>query len=331
MPRKIEISHRTIIFIFVLVAGIWFFIQIRDILFLLFISFLLMTAIRPMVDSLERLKIPRIISILLIYLFFVGLIGVVFASAIPTLVYQSNRLFTELPGLTAQIVPFLNGDSTITQQIAPISANILRATLNVFNNALSTTMILVITFYLLTGRRDIEKFLNETMGKTAANRIIEVIKQVEKRLSNWVSAQLLLMVIVGVMVYIGLLILKVEYALPLAIIAGLLEILPNIGPILSAVPAMLVAFTISPFLALLVGLLYFIVQQIENSVIVPQIMKQSVGFSPILTIVSLLIGAKLAGVTGAILAIPIMITLQVVVSYFLFDIEDNGKEDHHKK
>lgn len=320
MPRKIEISHRTIIFIFAFLAGIWFVAQIRDILFLLFISFILMTAIRPMVEWLEQYRVPRAISVFTVYILIFGFFGVSFAGAVPTLVTQSGRLMTELPRLVARVFPQWNGDiSIITQQLAPLSENVIRVSVNIFNNALSTVTVLVFTFYLLTGRRDAERFLAETLGPEVSRRVKEIVKRIEDRLGAWVRGQLLLMLIVGVFSYIGLLILRVEYALPLAIIAGVLEILPMIGPIISGVPAVLVALTVSPFLAVSVAALYFLIQQVENSVIVPQVMKKSVGFSPLLTIVALMIGARLAGVTGAVLAIPIVVTAQVIISYFLFD------------
>ncbi|KKR87373.1 MAG: hypothetical protein UU34_C0005G0047 [Candidatus Curtissbacteria bacterium GW2011_GWA1_41_11] len=118
-------------------------------------------------------------------------------------------------------------------------------------------------------------------------------------------------------VYIGLTLLKVEFVLPLAIIAGILEIVPTIGPIISAVPAVFVALATSPFLALSVVALYFIVQQLENNLMVPIVLSKSTGLSPIITIFSLMLGVRFLGITGAILAVPIVLVLQVVIGAFL--------------
>jgi len=122
------------------------------------------------------------------------------------------------------------------------------------------------------------------------------------------------MTIVGVLSFVGLRLLGIEFALPLAILAGLLEIIPNIGPIVSAIPAVLSGLTVSPLMGLAVAALYFLIQQIENSIIVPRVMQKVVGVNPLVTILSLAIGFKLAGVAGAILAIPVVLVIQVATS-----------------
>jgi predicted PurR-regulated permease PerM len=126
------------------------------------------------------------------------------------------------------------------------------------------------------------------------------------------------MVLIGFLVYLGLTLLHLEFALPLAILAGLLEIVPTIGPIVSAIPAVLVAISTSPVLALSVVALYFIIQQLENNLVVPLVMKRSVGLSPLVTILSVMIGARLAGVVGAILAIPAFLVIQSIIGASLF-------------
>lgn len=117
--------------------------------------------------------------------------------------------------------------------------------------------------------------------------------------------------------YISLVILGVEFALPLAIIAGLLEVVPVIGPIIAAVPAILIALTISPFLAVLVGGLYFAIQQLESHLIVPQVMKRAVGINPLLVILAISVGSRLLGIGGALLAVPLTVVIQVVLQEVL--------------
>ena len=128
------------------------------------------------------------------------------------------------------------------------------------------------------------------------------------------------MLLIGLANYIGLLILGVPFALPLAIIAGLLEIVPNIGPIIAAFPAVIVGFGVSPLTGFAVAALAFLIQQIENYVLVPKIMEKQAGLSPIITLLALVIGLKVAGIVGAILSIPIVITTQIV-----FDVYFNNK------
>ncbi|MBI3956065.1 AI-2E family transporter [Candidatus Gottesmanbacteria bacterium] len=318
MTSKIEISHRTIIFTVVFLLALWVLFQIRDILFLVFIAFILMTAIRPLVDGLSWARVPRVVAILLIYGIVFGFFGVSFAGTVPTLVIQSTKFVQELPTFLEKVLPYWNIDArNLSQQIAPISENILKLTVGIFSNILTTLTVLVFTFYFLLERKKLETMLATLMGEDAAQRITLTLKEVESRLGAWVNGQILLMALVGVSVYFGLTLLRVDFALPLAIIAGVLEIVPMIGPIVSAIPAVLVALTMSPFLAFSVVALYFIVQQVENNIFVPLILKKSVGLSPIVTVFALMVGGRLAGIVGAVLAVPIVLVLQVVIRAFL--------------
>lgn len=315
---KVEISHRTIIFTVALLLALWLIVQIRDILFLIFISFILMAAIRPLVDRLERFRIPRLLAILLIYAVVFGLFGFGVAGTIPKLVTQSTRLIAELPAFVARVMPYWDVDiGALTQQIAPLGQNVLRVTVGIFSNLITTLTVLVFTFYFLLERRYAEVFLSSIMGTGAARAVMDVLRKIEKRLGAWVHGELLLMFFVGLLVYVGLSFLRIDFALPLAIISGLLEIVPVVGPIISAVPAILVAISISPLLAFSVVALYFIVQQVENNLLVPFVMKKSVGLSPLITIFALMLGARLAGLVGAVLAVPMVLVLQEVVGAYM--------------
>lgn len=318
MIQKVEISHRTIIFTLLILLGLWFFFQIKDILFLLFISFILMSALHPLVDFLAQFRLPRFLTILVIYGLVFGFLGVSFASTIPALVNQTTKLATDLPIFIERILPYWNIDArAITNQIAPISENIVKVTVGIFTNVVTTLTVLVFTFYFLLEHHNSEQVLKNFLGDTMAKQVFLVIREIEQRLGAWVSGEFVLMAIIGVLTYVGLSILKVEFALPLAILAGLLEIVPTIGPILSAVPAVLVALATSPMLALFVVALFFLVQQFENNLIVPIVMKKSLGLSPLVTILSLMIGGRLAGFVGAVLAVPILLVLQVLLRSFL--------------
>jgi predicted PurR-regulated permease PerM len=129
-----------------------------------------------------------------------------------------------------------------------------------------------------------------------------------------VLGQLILSVSIFTLTYVGLLILDVEYALVLALIAGLLEIVPYIGPIIAVIPAAFFAFVQNPPLALAVLILYIVVQQLENHVLVPMIMSKSVGLNPILVILGILVGGSLGGLLGAIIAVPLLSGIQVFVN-----------------
>ena len=133
-------------------------------------------------------------------------------------------------------------------------------------------------------------------------------------MGGWVRAQVTLMLIVGVMAYFGLRLLGIDYALPLSLLVIILEIVPNLGPTLAAVPAVLAGLVISPMTGLAVAALYFLIQQIQNNIFMPLIMAKGTGVNPLITVVALIIGLKIAGVVGAILGVPVVLLLQVVIS-----------------
>lgn len=318
MFKKLEISIQTVLVTLAILAGAWLVVEIRDILFLVFIAFLLMTGLYPLVLLLERIRIPRFLAILIIYAVVFGVFGFSIMSAIPSLITQMTRLAVALPSVIAKVLPYWNIDTnTIVAQLTPIGENLVKLTVGIFSNIITTVMVLVFTFYFLLERGRIKKVLADTFGESIALQVVETIRAIEVRLGAWVRGQLILMLTIGVFVYIGLTLLKVDFALPIAILSGLLEIVPNIGPIVSAIPAVLIGLGTSPVMALSVIALYVVIQQVENNIIVPLIMKHSVGLSPLISILALMVGGKLAGVTGAILAVPVLLVCQVILNRLL--------------
>jgi len=320
MNTKIEISLKTIFLACAAVGGIWLLFQIKEILLLLFIAFLLMTALNPLVIALERTRLPRLLVILIIYAVIFGLFGFSVITSIPSLIIQTTRLTQTFPDIVAKVIPYLNVDlNTVGQQLAPIGENLVKVTVSIFSNIVTIVTILVFTFYFLLERRHAKELFAEMFGQTIAAKTIDILRAIEQRLGEWVRGELILMFIIGLFVYIGLVILQVEFALPLAIVAGLLEIVPTIGPIVSAIPAILIGLAVSPLLALSVAALYFIVQQVENNLVVPLVMRKSVGLSPIITILALMIGGKLAGIIGAILGVPVVLVIGVLINKLLLE------------
>jgi len=193
----------------------------------------------------------------------------------------------------------------------------LRIVSEIFSNILNVFSVLVMAFYMLLERDKLHKHLAFLFGHRDIEKMVEqFMNDLEYRLGGWVRAEILLMFIVGVMTYVGLLLLRVPYALPFAIIAGLLEIIPNIGPTISAIPPFLLVLTYSPLAAIGVVALYIVVQLVENNVLVPQVMSRAVGVNPLVTIIVLLVGFNLAGVLGAVLSVPMVLLGRTVMQYF---------------
>lgn len=322
MPRKIEISHKTIIFTLVLLASLWLVYFLRFIILQVFVALLIMTIVNPLVRKLQKLKFPRVLSISVIYVLLIGLLALIVGLILPPLVEQTKNFAVSLPTYVESIkTPFINGDeiaTQLTQDLGRLPSQALSVGVSFFSNVLAVIAVFVFAFYLLLERERIDDQLAALIGDDISKRIAKVIDRLEVRLGGWARGELILMTIVGVLNYIGFLILGIHFALPLAILAGLLEVVPTLGPIIGAIPAVIVGFSINPITGVGAAALAFLVQQLENYVFVPKIMQKSVGVSPIITLFALIIGFKVAGVAGAILAVPTVITFEVIGKEYFF-------------
>lgn len=321
MPRKIEISHRTIIFTVVFLLSLWLLYYLRGVLITLFLALILMAALSPLVERLQKWRIPRVLSIILIYILIFTAIGFTIAGIIPPLVEQTQNLISRFPSYFDSL-SWMGVDKNMiytqtnqfTEKLGILSGSIIKTVTSFFQNIINIVVLMVISFYLVLERKNLDKYLLRFFGENVANTGVRIFDKIEKRLGGWVRAELLLMLIVGLLSYIGLSFLGVDYALPLAILAGFLEIIPIIGPFISAIPAVLVGLLVSPLMALAVAALYLLIQQLENNLIVPQIMARECGLKPLVTIIALIIGFRLGGVPGAILAVPVVLLLEVILT-----------------
>lgn len=321
MPRKIEISHRTVVFTVLFLISLWFLYFIKDIIFTLFISLLLMTILNPFVKKLTKWRIPRSLSIFLVYLLIVGVVAGAVAVIAPPLVEQTTNFVDSVPVFlkNPNISRFINNQTfeQLFTQLGSVPGQVLKVGVSVFSDILAVISVLILTFYMLLYRDRLDDQLGVFFGDEGKAKVGRVLDNVEKSLGGWARGQFLLMVIIGILIYLGLTILGIPYALPLAVLAALLEIVPTIGPIVATIPAIIIGLTISPVLGLAVAALAFLINQTENYLLVPKIMEKSVGVNPIVTLSSLAIGFKLLGVVGAIISVPVVLTLQIVIKEYL--------------
>lgn len=317
-PNRVEISFKTIVYAFLLLMGVFVLWKVKDMIFLIFVCFILMEALNPTVSKMEKYKIPRPLAIIILYLLILSIIYLAVAGIIPILVDQTTSLINTLPSTLSGVnvfgFPLLNINwSSQLGFIQNLPSNIARLTISVASNLLSTFVIFVITYYLLLERKKLSGHGQRLFGDSARNKIQTILDQLELRLGSWVNAELFLMTLIGLMSYIGYLLIGLQFAVPLAIVAALLEIVPNIGPVITSAMAALIGLTISPITGLLAILVGIIVQQAENNIIVPNVMKSTVGLHPLITIVLIASGAKLAGIAGAVLAVPVYLTAEVII------------------
>ncbi len=318
MHRKIDISHKTIFFIAGFIALLWALFLIKEVIILLFVAIIIMSSLAPIVELFERrFRIPKTISIALIYLIMVGIVAGMMYLVLTPLIEQTSGLLQNLPHTIETTLPNLPIDKSLLQdQLGNLSKNAFSFGLAIFSNFLALVSVVVLSFYLLLEHDKLDRLLTQFfIGKE--DKVKSITDKIEEKLGSWFRGQVVLSVLISVLCYIVLSILRIPYALPLAILAGLMEVLPVIGPIISAIPAILIAYLVSPIYALIVAGAYLVIQQLEAHLIVPQVMKKAVGLNPLIVILAVSIGGKLLGLSGALLAVPIAVVIQVITENIL--------------
>ncbi|MBP7118509.1 AI-2E family transporter [Candidatus Woesebacteria bacterium] len=319
-PRKVEVSHRTIIFTTLFLIGLGFLFYIRDILVQLFVALLITIVLNPLITKLEKKRIPRPVSIVIVYLTGLSIFIFAVANMVPLLVVQTTNFAVALPRYLAELrIPNEIVDAMtkqLTSQLAGLPSQLLSISIEVFSNVLTIVAVLIFALYFLLARRDITHQLSNYLHEGQIKKIEAVLSALERQLGGWARGQMLLMIIVGLSNYVGFLILGVPYALSLSILAGILEAVPNLGPILAALPAAIVGFGVSPITGMATIALAFLVQQVEAYVFVPKVMQKQAGVNPIITLLSLIIGARVYGIVGAVLSVPVAITIRVLLETY---------------
>lgn len=352
---EVNISSGTIIRIILIVAlfaVLWF---LRDIILVVLTAVVLASAIEPIIRFFARRNVPRLLSLVLVYVLGAGLLAGIFYFFVPAILDDITRLIRILPRYldVATLWNPLSGGSVIPQaahtlapggnitQSALESANIidlfkggiekggvLHSFSVFFGGFLSFVLIVVLSFYLAAQERGIENFLRLISPRKSRSYVIDLWKRSQTKIGLWFQGQLLLGVLVGVLAFLGLSILGVSSALFLAVTMALFEIIPVFGPVLAAVPGIMVAFTegmryVNPGLtaALFVALFYFIIQQFESHLIYPLVVRKVIGIPPVLVIIALVVGFKMAGFLGIILSVPIT----AILMEFLNDVAREKK------
>lgn len=321
------VSTSTIIKVVAVFLGLYVLFLIRDIVLLLVISIILAAAISPLVEWLyARLRFPRGLTVVLVYIVFISFVVLIFSLLLPKLAIEMVSLGNNIRDFQdAQFLQssgfhqFLSrlGLSNMLQNLgltlSGLTETIFQRTLGVFSGIFDVISVLVVSFYLVIQQDGMKEFAKSLAPAEYHDRIGRAVAKVQSRLGKWLLGQLTLMASIFLLTYIGLSILGVKYSLVLALFAGLLEIVPYVGPILSAVPAVLVALIQSPLMALLVVALYTLIQQAENYLLVPKIIGKSIGANPLVILIALLVGFKIAGILGMLIAAPLVAVGTVIL------------------
>lgn len=328
MPtQKIEISIRTIVYTISLLLLLKFLWIIRDLISSLLIAFIIMSSLKPFVSFFVKKKVPRLLATGIVYIVFLFVIFNIFFLIMPPLIKESIHLLRSLPFIIQNLSPtqptFFNPESA-TQYLPTIANSLFNLIRNIFTNALFIISTLFFGFYFLLEENMIKKFLSHFFLVRQTKLTTLIFNQAEKRMNAWFWGEIILMTVVGLMTFVGLNIIGMKYTLALSVLAGLLEVIPNVGPVVSLVPAFIIGVGHSPVLGIATVVLYLVVQQLENHMIVPLVMNKAVGLNPIITLMSLVIGGKLAGVIGVLLAVPTALFLETILMEVLKTKKING-------
>lgn len=322
--------------VIVTVVGAYLVWRLSEIILLLFGAIIFASAVQPFVTALVHRKVNRGLAIILIYLLVIAALVTIVIVAVPPLVtfivtvVQSGVLSTKLTQLATRLaifgwdkfqvlIPVIALPTQLNALIEQTGEDVQRQAWTLTQNTAiglgQVLLLFAMTFYWLTSRENTLALLLLLSPKNQRAQVHAIWNDVEFRMGAYVRGQAFLMAVIGITSYVGLFLLGVPFAPALALIAGVTEAVPVVGPLIGAVPAIIVGFTVSPMTGFLVALLYMVLQGLENHVLVPRIMSSNVGLNPLVVIIAIVAGSTLNGVIGAVLAIPLAGTLQVIAQH----------------
>jgi predicted PurR-regulated permease PerM len=339
-----RVVSRAILFTIAVLILLWLLGQMTSVIVRVVLAIILAAGMKPLVDRLTARELqrqgwwtpPRGLVVLLVYVLTIVLVSVAGGLILQVVVVEVRNLVNGVPVYAPRIVEGVNdvldlipggremvAGFDIAGQLSGLISRMFGAlsqalvvfeyVVGLFSGLLDVLMILLLALYITTDGPQIGRYLREFLPADRHEQAGRIVSRIFVRLGGWVSGQLLLCVIIGFMSWVGLTVIGVPYAVVLALVAGVLEAVPNIGPIIAAVPAIVVAALYSPWQALFVALLYLGIQQLENYVVVPRVMSKAVELHPLAVLLALMVGGELMGVVGAVLSVPVTAAISVIV------------------
>ena len=335
-----EISPKTIFWVLGVGVLAVLIYMVRDIIAVLIFAIIIASALEPILRYAQSKKIPRLLSLVVIYLLFFIFFAALIYIFLPLVLDQLRDFFqnyptyfgkieeaagviTFLPGLSGNIHELL---SQLTEQI-PSLTSLISYISAIFGGILSFVVVLVVSFYLSISRNALDNFLKAILPPQFEVYVHSLWVRAQYKMGRWLQAQILLSFIMALIVGLGLWILGVKYAFLVAVIAGVLEIVPYVGPIVSGGLATLLALSQSPILGLWTLIFFIVAQQLEGHILVPLLIKKLVGLNPVAVILAILVGAKLGGILGILLAVPIA----AVIDEFFDDLAKRKSIPSHSQ
>lgn len=321
---------------FLKVLGVFAFLGllyvIRDILALVFAALFLATLIRPAALVLEQKKIPKGVTVIVIYILLISFAVLSVGLVLPVLLQQGTHLlqsagigwqklsggfdlvkdFTVRAGLSDN---FQSGLRSLEGQLSGFTQGIVATVGDVVGGLVALAVVLVMAFYMVVQEKDARRAFHAFVPEAYQDLISAILGQVQDKMGWWLLGQLALCGIIGVLYFIGLTVIGYDSALVLALFGGFTEFVPYLGPILGGIPVIIVGAASGSLFTVILGVVMLVlIQQLENHIIVPKVMQKAVGLNPLVSIVALLVGARLFGIVGALLSIPVTTAVGVVLT-----------------
>ncbi|PER67161.1 AI-2E family transporter [Priestia megaterium] len=310
----------------------------------------------PLVDFLERKGVKRIISILVLYIVIIGALAIIISSVIPPLKNQVDRLIDNIPELTHDVqhavtnlsnnryveqglqsantdLDKLSKDASkhLSKYVSGFSSGIVNFVGTITEIILSVAVLPFILFYLLKDGKNLPNYIVKLLPNRSRSEAKFILADMNHALSAYIRGQIFVAICIGVLLFIGYLIIGLDYALLLAIIAMVTNVVPYLGPIIAIIPAIIIAFITSPFMLVKLAIVWAVVQLLEGKVISPQIMGRSLDIHPITVIFVILTAGNLFGIIGIILAVPGYAVLKVIITHIYQFIRLNSTMYPDKK
>ena len=339
-----RVVSRAVLFTITVLILLWLLGQLTSVIVRVVLAIILAAGMKPLVDRLTARELrrqgwwtpPRGLVVLIVYVVTIALVSIAGGLILQVVVVELQNLINGIPVYAPRIVAGVNNlldtvpggremvaDFDIGGQLSGVVSQIFnvmgqavfvfRQVIGLLSGLLDVLMILLLALYITTDGPRIARYLRAFLPPDRHEQASRVTSRIFVRLGGWVSGQILLCVIIGCISWIGLTLIGVPYAVVLALVAGVMEAVPNVGPIIAAVPAVIIAALYSPWQALLVAILYIVIQQLENYIIVPKVMSRAVELHPLAVLLALMVGGELMGVLGAVLAVPVTAAISVIV------------------
>lgn len=348
--KKIKVDNKkfTTTFIYVLILYILYMLIkkypfLSEIINITIFSLIFAYLFNPVVELIEKKGIPRLWSVIIVYILIIAILAVVFFTFLPKIIREFKKLGNVLPNYIDQINNFLyniNNSSLLKSSNLPpqldgvkdvfkenlesIESFIIKwfsdfvdKIINMFSKIFIIAIIPIISFYFLKDKEFFKKKIYLIIPKSHRNEMINLFKEIDNMLGQFIRGRVIVAIFVGVSTTIALALLKINFAFIIGMLAGLADIIPYFGPIIGIIPAVFFAILESPIKALWVIIIFTIIQQIENDIITPKIVGESVGIHPVTVMLSLIIGGGFFGILGMVLAVPVVAILKIIYSHFV--------------